>query len=228
MKTWSILIKDRNNKASFQDVFPAAGYYEITVPGNKQQKIILLNTVLFTDRVHIIQQKQAAFRQLAWLHSRLLFAEKHHQHVILAFHIPIGIDIFATIKSKLDIKEFWQENYTEKFEADLERFSSVITGILPAHIHVNAFQLIMLKRLMNIPVNFTPSISPIFGNNPGFKIFSYEEDTLGIKNRETYFYPLDGSPPAWERQYSLNDKKQSQMPIFTENGMAYGMCTRQG
>jgi sphingomyelin phosphodiesterase acid-like 3 len=201
---WSGLIKDEDNREDFLETFPAAGYYEVTLPDHEQNKIVVLNTVLFTDRIHRNQVKHAAMMQLQWLHKKLLDAQKHHQHVLLAFHVPIGIDVFATIKNKFDIKEFWQITYTKRFEAELKQFSQTITAIFPAHIHMDTFQLIVLKQLANIPVNFTPSISPIFGNNPAFKIYSYDPQTFHLRSFEMYFYPLDAGLPTWKREYSFN------------------------
>ena len=208
MNTWSSLFRDKENLADFRDTFADSGYYVVTLPDNDDHEIIVLNTVLFTDRIHNAATREAALKQLEWLHQTLLEAQQLHMKVILAFHIPIGIDVFATIKNKFDIKEFWQPIYTKKFEAELKQFSDVITAILPAHIHMETVQLIVLKQLANIPVNFTPSISPIFGNNPGFKVYTYDPDTLHIKSFVTYTYPLSATAPAWKLALGTNNVTQ--------------------
>lgn len=199
---WAPLIK--NNQSSFLSTFSTGGYYQLTVPEQSSNKIIVLNTVLFSDRNHKKNVKEAALKQLNWLHQQLVSARKLHQHVILAYHIPIGIDVLATIRNKFDIKEFWQAAYTETFEKELNEFADIVTAILPAHIHMDTFQLITIKQLADIPVLFTPSISPIFGNDPGYKVFNYIVDTFHINHIDTYFYQLNSTSPSWKQEYTLN------------------------
>ena len=129
-------------------------------------------------------------------------AVKKHQHVLLAFHIPAGIDVFTSLKAFTYIYEFWYPEYTHEFEALLNEYANTITGVLSAHIHMDSFQLLTVKKGNPLPVIFTSSISPIFGNNPAFKVFSYESKTLQLKNYDTYFYPLDKL--HWQHEYSFN------------------------
>lgn len=189
---WSVLIKNKENRENFKREFPEAGYYHVSLPGNKNQQIIILNTVLFSGRVRNKTTNKAAEVELKWFHKQLQNAAAHHQPVLLALHIPIGIDIFATVQSKFShIKQFWHKAYTDQFENELSLYSGNVMGILAGHIHRDLFQTLTLNQYSNIPVIITPSISPIYGNNPGFKIFTYDVQTLQLKKNETYDLSLD-------------------------------------
>ena len=143
---------------------------------------------------------------MAWLHQQLVTAKEQKQDIILAFHIPVGVDIYATLQNMLTkVVMYWKPVYSDAFQAELKKFRSVVREVLPAHIHMDAFQLVMVNQLGGIPVSFTPSISPIFGNNPAFKVFSYRSETMNLTQFETYFYSLKNPKNSgWQKEYSLN------------------------
>lgn len=204
-KSWAPLIKDKNNQQAFQQSFPELGAYTILLPHH--QKIIILNTVLFSSNSNKKTIQLAANKQLNWLKLQLATAQQEHANVILAFHIPMGVDVYTSIKFFfLSIKEFWEPVYSSEFEQILQHYGTTIVAILPAHIHMDAYQYISTN---DIPVIFTSSVSPIFGNNPGFKVFTYDPMTLNISNFMTYYYPDAGSGLAsWQLEYSFNQVYQ--------------------
>jgi sphingomyelin phosphodiesterase acid-like 3 len=190
-QTWAAGIHDATNKKNLLDTFPIGGYYAITLPGNNHQRIIMLNTVLFSTQAKGPHVDAAAKQELVWLHKELTIAQQEKQRVILAFHIPVGIDVYKTLKNGFaNVTEFWKPQFSDAFKQELKTFSSTIVEILPAHIHMDALQFIMVNHDIDIPVNFTPAISPIYGNNPGFKVFIYNTGNLKIENYNTYFLPL--------------------------------------
>ncbi|MDR3477312.1 MAG: metallophosphoesterase [Gammaproteobacteria bacterium] len=202
-KTWSVFIKDENNLKSFQKSFSTAGYYSITSPINKNMRIIVLDTVLFSSSATTDQD--AAHTELQWFSKELGEAAKQKQHVLIAFHIPVGVDVYRTLKKAFGgIKEFWQPEFTNLFQTKLQEYPGLVTAILPGHIHMDTFQVLSLSKVDDVPVSYTPSISPIFGNNPAFKIYSYDPVTIQLKNYETYYYPLNDAKKGWQQEYSFN------------------------
>lgn len=212
---WSSLILTKNNKESFRSTFSQAGYYTVTIPHQPQHKIIILNTVLFSVNAETKREMKAADEEFKWLHQKLAEAKAAHQQVILAFHIPASINMFGGIKTQFGAKEFWQPNYIHLFENELHEFSTNIISILPAHIHIEIKHRIILKEFADVPVDFTPSISPIFGNDPGFKIFTYDPNTLEIKTIQTYYYPLHRTSPDWHKEYGLLDQWQHERKQYS-------------
>jgi sphingomyelin phosphodiesterase acid-like 3 len=111
------------------------------------------------------------------LRNELTSAKNHHQQVIIAMHIPPGIDVYATLKLRLfRLVSLWKQNYTQQFENVLAQFAPEVSGVLAGHLHSDWSQVITLQNKAEIPISGTTSISPIFGNNPGFKIYTYSAE----------------------------------------------------
>jgi sphingomyelin phosphodiesterase acid-like 3 len=210
---WARLIHDKNNHEIFRSDFSTAGYYAVDLPGGKNQKMIVLNTVLFSRHLTGDSAAKAAHAELAWLHAQLLTATQAHQAVIMIFHIPMGVDVFATLKSFLnEVVGFWHADYSAAFENEMRQFASTVKIILPGHIHMDNFQIMSSTEKLAVPVSFTPSISPIYGNNPAFKIYSYNPQTLDILNYDTYDLPVSGSGAGnliWMKEYNFNQIYQT-------------------
>lgn len=207
--TWSVFIKDHANRDQFLKEFKKAGYYTVDI--SQTSRIIVLDTVLFSPRSQNIPVKLAAQEQLLWLKNQLKLAKQAHQAVIIACHIPAGIDIYlsSTMPYKI-IKNFWLPNYTEEFLSIVKEFSDGIVGILPGHVHVDLFQFtIEGKDNKFIPMIFTPSISPIFGNNPAIKVFKYEKESLSLQSFERYYKPLSNPFSEWRKGNQFNSIHQS-------------------
>ncbi len=202
---WATTIFDQANKNNLLNTFPTGGYYSISLPGN-HHRILMLNSVLFSTNSKGQNIDKAAKQELSWLHAELIRAKKENARVIIAFHIPVGIDVYKTLKSGLTtISEFWKPQYSDTFKRELKTFSPIIAEILPAHIHMDAFQFITVNDDTALPINFTPAISPIYGNNPGFKVFSYNAESLKFNDYSTYYLPLsEKKNNTWLKEYSFN------------------------
>ncbi|TAK73596.1 MAG: hypothetical protein EPO11_08190 [Gammaproteobacteria bacterium] len=186
---WSRLIKEKNNRAGMLHTFPIGGYYAVDIP-SFHARLIVLNTVLFSSKAD--GEEGAAAAELNWLHNELTAVKMKHQKAMIAMHIPAGIDVYATLKLRLfRLIELWKPEDTNRFEAELKHFSPQIVGIFAGHLHSDWFQVLTFNNVDRIPVTGTPSISPIIGNNPGFKIYTYLPASQQIETFETYYYPLN-------------------------------------
>jgi sphingomyelin phosphodiesterase acid-like 3 len=221
--TWAPLISNSDNQKNLRMNFPQYGFYAVTLPDNPSQKFLLLNTVLFSTAVRGHGVNQAANAQLNWLREQLEGARAAHQSVILAFHIPDGVNVYMTLLNIFHgVDEFWQRNYSKKFNELLHEYAETIKAILPGHIHMDSFQVIGTQHENDVPVSFTPSISPIFGNNPGFKVYSYDDKSLQLLNYDVYFYPLNEMPidRVWRKEYNFNQVYHQNCPVCALiNGM---------
>ena len=56
---------------------------------------------------------------------------------------------------------------------------------------------------MAIPVIGVPSISPIFGSDPSFKIYHYALDDAHIDDYYTFYYPVSGTG-TWGVEHAYN------------------------
>lgn len=200
---WAKFIKDPQNQKNMLTTFPIGGYYAVDVPNNKKLHIIVLDTILFSPSAKSAYVSEVAHKQLAWLHEQLLMASEQHQPVILAFHIPAGINVYKTVMNFFNgIKQFWLTEYSDAFERELELFPKTVRAILPGHIHRESIQIVGLNEFAKVPVTFTPSISPIFGNNPSFKVYRYNVNSFSIVGYKTYSYALnnEGNAQRWQQE----------------------------
>ncbi len=201
-KLFAALVKDPANKAAIHAEFPVGGYYAVNI--TPDTKLIMLNTVLFSAKAKPAEAAELAQRQLTWLHQQLQSAKEKNQYVMIAMHIPAGVDVYATLKYRLfRLIQFWNTEYTDKFEAELKEYSPELVAIFAGHLHSDWFQMLKIDDRNTIPVTGTPSISPIFGNNPGFKIYQYSSADGKLRNFETYYYPLN-TKADWGVEYSFD------------------------
>lgn len=191
---WASLIPDRPGKQALMTHYPEAGYYAITPPGVPTCRIILANTVLFSPSATAPDSRATAAKELRWLHTELQAAKAAHQHVLMAFHIPPGFNAYAFLHSKKPVT-FWKRSYSRVFEGEMQQFQPVISALLPAHLHSSRLGMLLLKMNGPAPFFLTPSVSPIFGNDPSFRVFYYDPDTCRITDQLAPVYSL--KKQAW-------------------------------
>ncbi|OGT44668.1 MAG: hypothetical protein A3F42_01645 [Gammaproteobacteria bacterium RIFCSPHIGHO2_12_FULL_37_34] len=200
---WITLIKDKTNRVRMASTFPIDGYYAVDI--QPDLRLIVLNTVLFSDKAVGRRTNQAAWKELDWFHDQLALAQAKQQKVMIAMHIPPGIDIYASLEFRLfRLLDLWKLNYTKRFEAELRQFAPEILGVFAGHLHTDWFQILTLSHVHRIPITGTPSISPIYGNNPGFKLYTYSPISERFTRFETYTYAID-THHLWKRE-SYQDK----------------------
>lgn len=200
---WESVVENKKNKISLQKTFKTGAYYAVDVPGEKSLRIIVLNSVMFSNKISDHNIGKAAEDEFNWLHQQLQFAKAKHKKIFITMHVPMGIDVYATLRVRLfTLIETWKKKYSVRFQAELQEFSPQIAGVLAGHLHSDWFQILTLPR-GEVPVSGTPSISPIFGNNPGFKVFYYSKTKQQLENYMTYYYTLSGKQ-TWNLEYNFN------------------------
>jgi len=199
---WSSLIREVSNRDTMQKQFLYAGYYTLTLPYPNNLRLIVLNTSLFSYKAKGRDLNTAALNQLNWLHAQLQQAKNAHQRVFIAMHIPEGIDIYATTHTRLfRLINLWKSPYIQRFEVEMNQFSAEIAGIFTGHLHRNQFQLLTYQDGHEIPFIGVTSISPIFGNEPGFRSISYFMHPIHLDDITTYSFPIGvGSAKLQESQ----------------------------
>jgi len=194
---FSSLIKNKHNRQSMLLSFPIAGYYAVDLTNLHHMRLIGLNSVLFSDKARGNHIEQAAKKELDWLHQQLAAAKVRHQKVFIAMHIPAGVDIYGSLKYRLlRLIELWKPIYIQRFEEELQAFAPQMAAIFSGHLHIDWLQMLTLNNANSIPIAGTPSVSPIFGNNPGFKIYTYNVETARLDDYQTFYYSLSDKR-AW-------------------------------
>jgi sphingomyelin phosphodiesterase acid-like 3 len=198
---WGSAIHHQRAREQMQHDFTTAGYYAVDIPQQHGLRLIVLNSNLFSTMAPNLATDTA--KQFAWLEQQLQQARDLNQHVLIAMHIPVGVDVFSTLKKAPNqIVEMWRPENTTRFNEDLQEYGENISGMFSGHTHSDTLQVIELQNGHHIPFITTPSVSPIFGNNPGFKVFSYDTQTMYLEDYSTYFASL--LTLVWQQEYNFD------------------------
>ena len=194
---WSPFIKSTHNRMRFLSAFPVAGYYSVSPPDLPNLKIIALDTVIFSHKSKKQSTDAAAKQELAWLNAQLNDAEQNKQRVFILMHIPMSIDFNITSSVKLfTIVKLWKTPFVSSFEDVVQKHQAVIDGIFSGHLHENWFHWLNFNDEHSIAQSGTVAVAPIFGNDPGFKIFSYEGEKGEVGEAVNATLRLDDFSPA--------------------------------
>lgn len=198
--TWKSSVRSR----SFDRRFATGGYYHADVEGVPGLRIVALDTNFFSANYTNTCGKPGTdpgLQELRWLEDELRLARAEHKRVWLLFHIPPGLDVFDSITyggscPSLKAQTFWKEQYQQKYLQITAAYRETIRGSFAGHTHQDEFR-IATGRFIHI----TPSISPVFGNNPAFEIV--EVDAKGDVADYTV-YNLPNVTLPWTREYAFD------------------------
>jgi sphingomyelin phosphodiesterase acid-like 3 len=150
---------------------------------------------------------------LAWLEAELAAAEAARERVWLLYHIPPGIDGYATLRQGAcpgKMIPMWRPAYAEAFAALMREYSDVVAASFAGHTHMDDFRLLGDAGGHYGFALITPALSPIFGQNPAFRVLAYDEEgrivdqtTLGLANL-TEASSVDNTPPQWRAEYTFS------------------------
>jgi sphingomyelin phosphodiesterase acid-like 3 len=200
---WVDLIKQSENKKAFLNDYPSMGYYAVDL--DDRYRLIVLNTVLFSVSVTNPKADLLALAQLDWLHQQLSTARQDHKMVLMAYHIPQGLNLVSTFRNYLNgLQDFWRATYINIFNNDIKEFAGLIKGMMAAHVHREELAILGINHQSLVKTTITPSISPIFGNNPTFKVFLLDEAS-GELSDTTYSYRWNKelTAQAWQTRQLL-------------------------
>ena len=144
---------------------------------------------------------------LVWLEAELAAAKAVGERVWLIYHIPPGIDAYATLRQgscPQGIVSMWKESYAEAFAVLMRRYSDIVAASFAGHTHMDDFRLMGDTRGRYGFALITPAVSPIFRQNPAFRTLSYDAEG-GIVDETTYELtnlPSTG-PPQWRAEYTF-------------------------
>ncbi len=238
--TWESVFHDAGNARSFLRTFPTGGYYAVTLPGGKT-RLLVLNAIYFSVKY---QDRcgsggtDPAQAQLEWLEAELASAADNQQRVWLLYHIPPGANTYSTWKDAgggalTEVAFFWQSTYLEPFLELVRHHASVVEVAFAGHTHMDGFRLVGQQPGRPSAASFVriaPAISPIFGNNPGFQVFTYNRRTFQLIDYTTEYLDLAAKPAkGWKREYSFGETyAQSALTADTLQDVYYSMLGSPG
>jgi sphingomyelin phosphodiesterase acid-like 3 len=206
----------------------ALGSFNVAHPTIANARIISLNSIFLSQKYQALSSEQgckpvsstAVAALMHWLEQQLADAERSHQRVWLMFHIPPGIDGYASAmkRKKLaagttenastcaqSIVPMWQTQWTAQFVALLAKYHATVTAAFAAHTHSDDFRVTGQEFVL-----MSPAISPVYSQNPGFRVVSYRHDGT-LTDQSTYYLtnlPVAGAnvKGQWKREYQFTRK----------------------
>jgi len=201
----------------------ALGNYAIANPAAPDQRILVLNTNFlsrnYTNRCGMASDENPAAATLAWLRRALSDAAAARRQVLLAYHIPPGIDIPPTLRRAacpMTPVPMFAEAYGEEFHRLLQAYRDTIVTSFAGHTHMDGFRLLSENGEPFSLVIMNPAISPIFGQNPAFRRVRFERDGE-IADHSVYYLAnladaVSGAAPQWQLEMSFDEVWQLPRP----------------
>lgn len=199
---WAPIVRSR----SFDRRFPTGGYYHADVASLENVRVISLNTNFFSTNYKnpcgTPGGPDPGVRELMWLDDELRLAKDLGKRVWLLFHIPPGIDVFDTVQyggacPSVTTETFWKDEYQQEYLRITKKHRHTIAGSFAGHTHQDEF------RLSNGDfIHITPSVTPIFGNNPAFEVVEVARNGE-IAGYKAWHLPNATAP--WQYEYSFDE-----------------------
>ncbi len=218
---------------AFVTDWKALGSYNAPHPTLPQVRILSLNDIFFSKKYQPASfskgcssaSSAGAGELFTWLQSNLAKAKQAHEKVWLMFHIPPGIDGFFTVQRYVSlaahadtastactqaVEPLWAGDWTEKFDALLEQFHDTVLAGFSGHTHSDDFRLIDAPGANKLFVLVDPAISPVYGQNPGFRVVTYNADGT-LADQTTYYltnleHATSTNPGVWAKEYTFTEE----------------------
>jgi sphingomyelin phosphodiesterase acid-like 3 len=199
----------KESAGQFQTDWAASGSYWVQNPAVRGHRIVLANTVYFSPRYKNAcgdASATPAADVLKWLKGTLEAARRAHEKVWLVYHVPPGVDGFATQRKLAtaacadSIVPMWQEEYSAAFLALMTEYADTIVASFAGHTHMDDFRLMGGAAGYRAYTLINPAISPIFGQNPAFRTVLFRR---GKPVDQSTYYLSDGVANRWTMEYSF-------------------------
>lgn len=164
--------------------FLDGGYY--LTHGKSGLPIIVLNSNFFSVKdTSLSKAKREA--QLGWLEDQL---QEVQEPAMIVMHIPPGA-------GKYNGRKNWHPEDIARFLRVIERNLTSVSLILAGHLHSQTFQLIDESTVI-----VHSAISPLFGNNPMFRLYQSSEDSYDFSD---YSFDLYSDKASWQLEYNFHE-----------------------
>ncbi|QDV39338.1 metallophosphoesterase [Tautonia plasticadhaerens] len=212
---WGPLLGPEGGRGSFPETFPTGGYYEMPLPEAAGHRLVVLNSVPFSvnyDNACGDRTQTPALDQLDWLAGALGRAEEAGEDVWLLMHVPPGINAFNSVdpvRRGGPPVSFWQSELTGRFLGLVRKHRGTLRVAFAGHTHMDDFRVLPAGDEPALLCKIAPAISPIFRNNPGYQVYSYDRVSGTLRDyRTAYLTDLDEGGPGpgrWAPEYRFGD-----------------------
>ncbi|HEY2137915.1 MAG TPA: metallophosphoesterase [Xanthobacteraceae bacterium] len=179
------------NQQALQD-FAIGGYYTVPHPKVPNHDIVVLSDVFWSSNYRDTCEPgggDPGSAELAWLEWTLYRARLAGRSVSLVMHIPPGIDSYSSSRGACPrpVTSFWQDAYARRFLALVAAYKDILRGSYAGHTHMDDFRVLTdANGGAVLTTRITPSVSPIFGNNPAFTVLLYSRQDASVADYATF------------------------------------------
>ena len=186
------------------------GSYTLNPRHIKGLRIVSVNSVFFSNKYQSVSfpdgckaaRSDGPARTFSWLESTLSRAAQNHEKVWIMMHIPPGIDGYSTMVRYRSLSQaasspppdlcsqaivpMWKPFWTDLFDRLVAQYPTTITAIFAGHNHTDDFRVIDTGQAGRQFVLIDPPISPIYGQNPAFRIVTFAAGG-GLTDQTTWY-----------------------------------------
>ena len=149
---------------------------------------------------------------LGWLRDRLARQRAAGGRIWMVHHVPWGIDAYSTIDAKASscpakVASFLKEPFASEFLALLVEHRDMLQASFSGHTHYDDYRVLIDARGTVVGADkVSPAISPVFGQNPGFQLFTYDRSSGAPSDFSTWYLANPGAAPHaadWRFEYTF-------------------------
>jgi hypothetical protein len=181
--------------------FAAGGNYAVPHPRTPNHLFLVLDSVFWSpkyrDACGASGAEAAGSAQLAWLEWQLFQARQSGRTVSLVMHIPPGINPYESTAAKP--VPFWVDAWRDRFLAIAQAYAPILTAGYAGHTHMDDFRILSNASGPYLAIRITPSVTPLFGNNPSFSVMRYARADARPIGYVSYVFQSG----AWQREYDF-------------------------
>ncbi|XP_008120933.2 acid sphingomyelinase-like phosphodiesterase 3b isoform X2 [Anolis carolinensis] len=203
------------NNHSVQTFRAGAFYSQLLSSSGPARRMVVLNTNLYYDNNNQTISLEDPGGQFQWLEDTLTSAADAREKVYIIGHVPPGF--FEKKRGKPWFREHFNQQYTEI----IQKHHGVVVAQFFGHHHTDSFRMFYNNAGSPISVMFlAPAVTPWKttlpgvhngANNPGIRLFTYDRNTLQVKDMVTYYLNLTHAnlrAPEWKKEYGLTENFQ--------------------
>ncbi|TWT47027.1 hypothetical protein KOR42_42240 [Thalassoglobus neptunius] len=219
---WEPTLNETVDRPDFRETFLKWGAYAVNLPGLSDERLIVLNTVLWsgsycTDYHDPKQQNcceckplgnSPGLAQLKWLEKELVAARSRGQKVWLLMHVPPGLDSYVEEENsgRCATAELWNDPFSTGYRDLVDRFRDVLRIAFTGHTHMDDYRVLRVKQQPVLLHKIAPAVSPVFGNNPAFQVYEFDCESSSLTNWKTNILDLkshgeDARKTEWRSEY---------------------------
>jgi hypothetical protein len=207
---YTLALNGAGNQRDVISTITNGGYYSAE-PAGMNLMIVALNTFALSPGITVEQAMIPD--QFAWFDAKLAEAKAAGKKVWLLMHAPPGAVESTTGASDngqiTAATMMWADGNQETFMGIIEQYPGVIAMSLAGHTHMDEFRLMSPGNALAI----TAGISPFFGNNPAYKIFTLDGASLAPTDYSVVNCNLLVTPVAFNSYYTFSQAYELEGPL---------------